>query len=162
MSSSVISAKGVPPLPRRPASDFFWISSKTLRELGTRLLDPKPDEAQRAAVVEDDDQDDTVRHQCDVQIVALTLVEVDREVLFAHQLGQPARRCDTARGQGSETRGVDASHLTGLADQLAVPIDDEHAFGVRIADEPLDHRKNVAEVLVVHHELCVVHPQMPR
>ena len=161
MSSSVISEKGVPP---RAACALGLLLDvfEHLRELGAGLLHAQPHEAERAAIVEHHHEDDPVRDQRDVEVVALALVEVDREVVFADELREPARGRDAARGERREARGVDAAHLAGLGDQLAVAIDHEDALGVRVAHQSLDHAEDPAVVLVVHHELRVAHPQMPR
>ena len=97
-----------------------------------------------------------------MQVVALPLMEMDREVVLADELGQPAGGGDAARGQRREAGGVDAAQLAGLGDQLAVAVDHEDTLGIRVAHQPLDHRQDPAVVLVVHHELRVAHPQMPR
>ena len=56
---------------------------------------------------------------------------------------------------------VDAAHLAGLGDQLAVLVDDEDALGVGVADQALDHGEDLPVILVVHHELGVHHRQVP-
>ena len=90
------------------------------------------------------------------------LVEMDRELLLADDLGEAAGGRDAARGERGEAGRVDAAHLAGLADQLAVAIDHEDALGVGVLHEPLRDGQDLAEILVVHHELRVVHRQVPR
>ncbi len=50
------------------------------------LLHAKPNETEAGLVVEDDDQDDTIAHQLDVDVRALFLVKLGRELIFAKQL----------------------------------------------------------------------------
>ena len=161
MSSSVISAKGVP----RAAPALVRLLLDLLedaRELSAGLLDAQAHQAERAAVVEDHHQDDAAGDQRDVQVVALALVEVDRELLLADDLGEAAGGGDAARGERGQAGGVDAAHLAGLADQLAVAVDDEDALGVGVPHQALRDGQDLAEILVVHHELRVVHRQVPR
>ena len=103
-----------------------------------------------------------IRDQRDVKVVALPLVEVDGKLLFPNDLREPARGGDGARRERGEARGVDAAHLAGLADHLTVAVHHEDALGVRVLHEPLRDRQNLAEILVEHHELCIVHRQSPR
>ncbi len=163
MSSSVISEKGAsPPPPRfclfRALLDLF----KNLGELAPSLLHPQSDEPERTAFVEDHDEDDSFCDQRDVEIVPLALVEVDREFLFADDLGEAPGRGDAARGQRREARRVDPAHLPRFSDELAVAIDHEDTLGVCVPNELLDDGQDLAIILVVHHQLRFIHRQLPR
>ena len=54
------------------------------------------------------------------------------------------------------------AHLTRFSDELAVAIDDEDALGVCVPNELLDDGQDLAIILVVHHQLRVIHRQLPR
>ena len=114
-----------------------------------------------AAIVEDHHQDHTLGDQGDVKVVTLALVEMDREVLLADDLGEAAGGRDAARRERREARGIDSTHLAGLGDQLPILVDDEDALGIGVPDELLDDRQDLPVVLVVHHKLGVEHRQMP-
>ncbi len=160
MSSSVISAKGEPApqaLRLRLLADIF----EELRELAAGLLDAQPDEAEGAALVEDDDQDHALADERHVEVVALALVEMDRELFLAEDLREAAGRGDAAGRQAREARAVDAPQLARLADQLAGLVDDEDALRVGVSDQPLDDPEDAIEVLLLHHELGLHHRHLP-
>ena len=161
MSSSVISANGLAGRARARVLRLLLELLEDPRQLAAGLLDAQAHEAERAAVVEDHDQDDALGDQRHVEVVALALVEVDREVFLADDLREAAGRGDAAGGERGEARGVDAAHLAGLGDQLAVLVDDEDALRVGVADQSLDDAEDLSVVLVVHHELGVPHRQVP-
>src|SRR5437868_5084752 len=54
-----------------------------LVELGGRAADPEADQAERRALVEDDDEDHALRDDRDVDVVLLPFVEENRELLLA-------------------------------------------------------------------------------
>ena len=151
-----------PPLCPHSCSDRFWISSKTFASSAPAFLTRS-----RTSPSELRSSKTTTRmmrcaHQGDVEIVPLTLVEVDREFIFADDLGEAPGGGDAARGQRGEARRVDSPHLARFADQLAVAIDDEDSLGVCVFDELLDDGQDLAIILVVHHQLRVIHRQSPR
>ena len=102
-----------------------------------------------------------LRHQGDVQVVALALVEVNREVLLADDLGEAARGGDASGSERRQARRVDPAHLAGFGDELAVFVDDEDALGVGVPDQSLNDGEDLPIILVVHHELSVHHRQAP-
>src|SRR5512138_2176446 len=71
-------------------------------EVLRRLADAKPHEAERRALVEDDDEDDPLPDDGDVDVVLLALVEEDGELLLADELREAVRRRDVAGGEGRE------------------------------------------------------------
>src|SRR5690606_5181145 len=103
-------------------------------------------------------------HHGHVEVVAHALVEMDRELLLADDLGEAARRGDRARGQRGEAGGVEAPGVAGLGQELAVLVDDEDALGVGVPGQAFAHAQDLAVVLVVQHELGVddrhVRPQV--
>ena len=84
-----------------------------------------------------------------------------RELVLANDLGEAARGGDAARRERGETGRVDPAGLAGLADQVTVPVDDEAAPGVGILHEALNDGEDIPEVLFVHHQLGVLHRQVP-
>ena len=100
MSSSVISAKGLSALP------VFSISAALTRQVlendrqfVTCFFDAQPDQAERAAMVEDDHQDNALGNDGNVDVVLFPLVEKDGELFFADQLGEAAGGGDVAGRQ---------------------------------------------------------------
>ena len=79
-----------------------------LPELGAHFFDAQPDEPEGTAVVEYDDENDLAGDQGDVEVVLLSLVEMDGELLFADELCESPGRGDGAGSQGREAGGVDA------------------------------------------------------
>src|SRR5256885_3612382 len=77
---------------RAGTRDLLQQRIEDLVELVGSLLHPQPDQAQGAAAVEDDDQDHPAADHRDVQVVALSLVEEDGELLLSDQLGEAAGR----------------------------------------------------------------------
>ena len=132
-----------------------------LRQLTAGLLDAEPDEAEGASLVEYDDEDHSVPDERHVEIVALALVKVGRELFFTEDLGEATGRRDAAGGQTREARAVDSAKLARLTDQLPGLVDDEDALGVCVSDEPLDDPEDAIEVVLLHHELGLHHRHPP-
>ena len=101
MSSSVISAKGLPVAADVGAFGLLLGYLRTYaRELGAGLLDAKPDQAQGAALVEDDDQDHAAPPPMEMwRLSRATLVEMGREFFLADDLGEAAGGRDAAGGE---------------------------------------------------------------
>ena len=68
----------------------------------------------------------------------LPLVEEDRELLLADQLGQPVGGGDVAGGQRGERGRVDAAHVAVDGDLLAVLVDQEDDLGVGVDLQTLE------------------------
>ena len=161
MSSSVISANGedasAPPTPT-PAfsrSVLREISSKMRIEALRGALDAQAHQAERGAGVEDHDEDHPVADERDVHVVLLALVEEDRELFFAEELGEAARGGDVAGGERGERRGVHAARVARRGDELAVLVDEEDDLGVGLATESLDLGHDLLELLLVEDQVRV-------
>src|ERR1043166_9098239 len=85
----------------------FHQAIEDLFQLFGGLLHAETHEPERGAAVEDDDQDDPLPDDRDVQVVALPLVEEDRELLLSDELREAARRGDVSGGEGSEAGRVE-------------------------------------------------------
>ena len=90
------------------------------------------------ALVEDHDQDDALGHDRDVDVVALALVEEDRELLLADEPGEAVGGGDVAGGEGGERGGVEVLDLALGGDLLAVLVDEEDDLGVGVDSELRD------------------------
>ncbi len=117
------------------------------------LLDAESNQPERAPLIEDDNQDDPLRHQRDVQIVPRPLMEVVRELLLAEDLGEPAGGGDVARDQRGQRGGVQVLELAGVGDHLAILVHEEHGLGVGVAHESLGHGQDPFLILLVQNEL---------
>ena len=160
MSSSVISAKGES-APWPCVSAFLRMSSKSFASSPPAFLTrsrTRPRELRSSNTIDEDHAVPDERH---VEVVALALVEMDRELFFAEDLGEAAGRRDAAGRQAREARAVDAPQLARLADQLPGLVDDEDALRVGVSDEPLDDPEDAVEVLLLHHELGLNHRHLP-
>jgi len=118
-----------------------------LRQLVTSLLHAQSHQAERAAIVEDHRENDALRHQRDVHVVALALMEVDRELVLADQLRQAAARGDVAGDERCERGGVDALELACLGAELTVLGDQVDGLRGGVAHEPRrtgEHQMDVA------------------
>src|SRR5205823_9052535 len=109
------------------------------------LLHAQPDQAQRAARVEDDHQDDPAADYGNVEVVALSFVEEDREFLLADELGETARGGDVARRQRRQRGGIQVLCRTDRGDELAVLVDEEDDLRVRFARQALANRADLLE-----------------
>src|SRR5262245_34376574 len=87
------------PLRARPRRDLL----ECLGELRRRLLDPKSNEPERRALVEDDYEDGEPPDDIDVKVVVLALVKQVRELLLPEKLRETVRRRDIA-GRGISER----------------------------------------------------------
>ena len=156
MSSSVISANGLSKAAPAAARSFstlsmMWVNTALSSPRG--LLDPEPDEAERGALVEDHHQDHPLGHDGDVDVVALALVEEDRELLLADQAGQPVGGGHVAGGERGEGGGVEVLDLALRGDLLAVLVDEEDDLGVGVDAELRDDLLDLVELLLVHHNV---------
>ena len=136
MSSSVISEKGLsnradsgPVL--GPRLHLF----EDLLQFPAGLLHPQPHQGQAGVLVEDDHQDAPLAHDGDVQVVLLPFMEQQAEFLLPDELGQPVRGRHVAGREGGQAGGVDAAHVPGGGDLLAVLVhqEDHLAGGVLAA-----------------------------
>ncbi len=125
------------------------------REFRGGFLDAQAHQSERTALVEDDRENDAARDQRHVEIVALPLMKMDGELVLADELGEPAGRGDAARGEGREARRVEAPDIARFGEELTVLVDDEDAFGVGVARQPLTHREDPAVIVVVEHQLSI-------
>ena len=164
MSSSVISAKGLSnaaPAAARSLSTLLMMRAKTSFSSPRRLLHAQAHEAERAALVEDHHQDDPAGDDRDVDVVALALVEQDREFLLADEPRQAVGRGHVARGERGEGGGVEVLDLALCGDLLAVLVDQEHDLGVRVDAELRDDRLDLVELLLVHDDVGRGHSVVP-
>src|SRR2546428_5037450 len=95
---------------RRPgAGDLHLLhqSVEDLVQLVGSLLHPQPHQTERGTGIEDYHQDDPSSDDADVQVVFLSLVKEDRELLFSDQLGETAGGRDVAGGERGERSGIE-------------------------------------------------------
>ena len=96
-----------------------------------------------------------------MEVIPLSLVKMDGEFFFAHDLGESAGCRDTASGQRRQAGAVDPLHLARFRDQLSGFVHYEDALGVRVTDQLIDYGVDSVEVLLLHHELGFKHRQLP-
>src|SRR6266478_1128652 len=141
---------------RRPgARDLHLLhqSVEDLVQLVGSLLHPQPHQTERGTGIEDHHQDDPSSDDADVQVVFLSLVKEDRELLFSEQLGETAGGRDVAGGERGERRGIEVLGGADGGDELAVLVDEEDDLRVGLPRQALADRADLLEFLVVHHHL---------
>src|SRR5205823_11334848 len=107
----------------------------------------------RGTGIEDHHQDDPSSDDADVQVVFLSLVKEDRELLFSNQLGETAGGRDVAGGERGERSGIEVLGGADGGDELAVLVDEEDDLRVGLPRQALADRADLLEFLVVHHHL---------
>ena len=89
----------------------------------------------------------------DVDVVALALVEEDRELLLADQAGEPVCRGHVARGERGERGGVEVLDLALRGNLLTVFVDEEDDLCVGVDAEFGNDLLDLVELLLVHHNV---------
>src|SRR5512141_3050547 len=95
------------------------------REARRGLPDAQADKADRGAPVEDDHEDEALRHDGEVHVVPLTLVEEDGELLLSDEVGEPAGGRDVPRGEGGQGRRVEPDDIPDGTEEGPVLVDQE-------------------------------------
>ena len=122
-------------------------------ELGCGLANAQANEAERAALVEQHDQDDARAHDRDVDVGLLPFVKLAGEFLLREELGDRAGGRYVSGGQRRQRGDVDRFDLTCLRHRLAVLVDDQNRARVRVALKDFADVVDLLQLLLVHHEL---------
>src|SRR5438132_133455 len=141
---------------RRPgAGDLHLLHQpvEDLVQLVGSLLHAQPHQPERGAAIEDHHQDHPPADDADVQVVLLSFVKEDRELLLSDQLGETAGGRDGAGGERGERGGVQVLGGADGSDELAVFVDEEDDLRVGLPSQALADRADLLELLVVHHHL---------
>src|SRR5215469_11954035 len=103
-----------------------------LRDLFENLLQlrggsahPQTYQAERRALIEDDDEDDPLSDDGDMDVVLLPLVKEDRKLFFPDEPGQAVGGRHVARGQGRQRGRVQGVQVADRGDLLPVLVDQE-------------------------------------
>ena len=130
-------------------------------ELFAGLLHAQSDEPEARPRVEDHHENHAVANKLDMNVGLLALVELGGELVLLQELRHAPRGRDVACRQRSEAGGIDVVDVAARCDELPVLVDDEDDLGVRIANQAVDDRLDLSELLLVHHHLGIDHSLPP-
>jgi len=119
-------------------------------QLVTGFLDTQSDKPERAAMVENNHQDNPLSNDRNVNVVFFPFVEEDGELFLANQFGESACGSNVAGGQRGKTCRVKVLRFATASNQLPVFIDQEDDFSVGFTQQFFYDCADPLEFLVVH------------